>query len=357
MISNPVSSRWRAWCRASGLGLILCFFIACGSEEGLSPSSDIPVITTAPQDSTATADSLLPPVDSATPTDTTTSTDSIPVISTLGGSTAPGIVFGSAQLLPSALNAVHTGTLMGGQIDTTNALSLLRATQAKGGRMVIKMCRGRDDFVKNADGTFSFTKWKALVDRFKKVNLGPFIADGTILGHYLIDEPHRTARWGGKIIPPATLEAMAKYSKTIWPEMTTFVRVVPSWLETARVTFVDLDAAWLQYEAWRGDVTKVLTAEIAAAKRQGLGLAVGLNLLDGGNGTSRIAGWTRGKYAMSATEIRNYGTALLKSDNQYSCAFYNWMWDSPYYGRSDIKIALSDLATKARLHGKTSCRQ
>ncbi len=327
----------------------------------MSPSSDIPVITNAPQDSTATADSLLTPVDSPVPTDTTTPidtttpTDTIPVISTLGGSTAPGIVFGSFLLLPSALNAVHTGTLMGGQIDTTNAVTLLKATQAKGGRMVIKMCKGRDDFVKNADGTFSFTKWKALVDRFRKVNLAPFISDGTILGHYLIDEPHRTAKWGGKIIPQATLEAMAKYSKSIWPEMTTFVRVVPSWLETAPVTYVHLDAAWLQHEHWRGDVTKVLTAEVAAAKRKGLGLAVGLNLLDGGNGTSRIAGWTRGKYAMSATEIRNYGTVLL--NNTYSCGFYNWSWDSAYYGRTDIKAALAELATKARNHTKTSCRQ
>ena len=353
-------------CRASGLGLVLWLFVGCGSEEGLSPTSDIPVITTAPQDSTAApqdsttpADSLLAPVDSTAPTDTTTSTDSIPVISTLGGSTAPGIVFGSVQMLPSAFNAVHTGTLMGGQIDTTNAVSLLKATQAKGGRMVIKMCKGRDDFVKNADGTFSFTKWKALVDRFRKVNLAPFISDGTILGHYLIDEPHRTARWGGKIIPQATLEAMAKYSKSIWPEMTTFVRVVPSWLETAPVTYVHLDAAWLQYEAWRGDVTKVLTAEVAAAKRKGLGLAVGLNLLDGGNGTSRIPGWTRGKYAMSASELRNYGTVLLNNSypGSYSCAYYNWMWDSAYYGRTDIKAALTDLATKARNHAKTSCRQ
>ena len=311
--------------------------------------------TAAPQDSTTPADSLLAPVDSTAPTDTTTSTDSIPVISTLGGSTAPGIVFGSFLMPPSLLNSIHTGTLVGGQIDENNALTYLTATKAKGGRMVIKMCRGRDTFVKNADGTFSFTKWKALVDRFRKVNLAPYITDGTILGHYLIDEPHRAAKWGGKPIPQATIEAMAKYSKSIWPGMTTFVRVVPSWLESAPVTYVHLDAAWLQHEYWRGDVTKVLTAEVASAKRKGLGLAVGLNVLDGGNGTSRIGGWTNGKYAMSATEIRNYGTVLL--NHVYSCGFFNWSWDSPYYARTDIKAALSDLATKARNHVKTSCRQ
>ena len=345
------------------LGLVLWLFVGCGSEEGLSPSSDNPVITAAPEDSTGAADSLTIPTDSAgltptdssglTPTDTTAPTDSTPVISTLGAS-AGGIVFGTIQLPTSMLNTVHTGTLYGGQIDQANALSLLTATRAKGGRLIIKMSMGADTWIKNADGTFSFTKWKLRVDRFKKVNLAPFIADGTIEGHYLIDEPYRTVRWGGKVVSQATIEAMAKYSKSIWPGMPTFVRVVPSWMEAAPVTYIHLDAAWLQYEG-RGDVTKILTAEVAAAKRKGLGLAVGLNVLDGGNGTSKIAGWTRGKYAMSASEVRSYGTVLL--NHAYTCTFYNWMWDSPYYGRADVKAALSELATKARNHIKTSCRQ
>ena len=355
MIYNPVLLHWRALCRASGLGLALWLFAGCGSEEGLSPSSDNPVITTAPEDSTGTADSLAIPTDSAglTPTDTTAPTDSTPIISTLGAS-AGGIVFGTIQLPTSLLNTVHTGTLYGGQIDEVSALAKLTATKAKGGRLIIKMSKGADSFIKNADGTFSFTKWKLLVDRFKKVNLKEFIDDGTIEGHYLIDEPHRTVRWGGKVVSQATIEAMAKYSKSIWPTMPTFVRVVPSWMEAAPITYIHLDAAWLQYEAWRGDVTKVMAAEVASAKRKGLGLAVGLNVLNGGNGTSRIAG-TQGRWAMSASELRTYGTVLL--NNTYTCTFYNWMWDSPYYSRSDIKSVMSELATKARNHAKTSCRQ
>jgi hypothetical protein len=179
------------------------------------------------------------------------------------------------------------------------------------------------------------------------------------LGHYLIDEPHRTARWGGKIIPPATLEAMAKYSKEIWRDMPTFVRVIPSWLEKTAptITYTYLDAGWLQYETFRGNVTTVTATEVAAAKRKNLGLVVGLNVLDGGNGSSRIAGYSRGRYAMSATELRTYGTALLNPLLTNVCGFYNWMWDSPYYGRADIKSAMKALSLKARTHAKTSCRQ
>jgi hypothetical protein len=353
MISISVS-RWAVWCRVSALGLVLTLVGGgCGSEDRVSPSSEVPVASANPGDSTHAVDSSTAPIDSATPIDTTTPTDSV-TLSPLT-STAPGIVFGSNQMTPAQLTSVHTGTLMGGQIDPNNAMSILSGVRAKGGRIVIKMCKGADSYVKNADGTFSFTKWKALVDRFRSLPLGPYISDGTIVGHFLIDEPQRPAKWGGKIIPPSTIEAMAQYSKQIWPTLTTFVRVVPSWLASSTITYNYLDAGWLQYESFRGDIAKVISTEVSAAKRKGLGLMVGLNVLDGGNGSSNIPGYTRGKYAMSANEIRSYGTALL--DQSYSCGFYNWMYGGTYYGRTDIKSAMAAMSLKAKAHVKTSCRQ
>jgi hypothetical protein len=94
---------------------------------------------------------------------------------------------------------------------------------------------------------------------------------------------------------------------------------------------------------------------VSAAKGKGLGLVLGMNVLDGGNGSSHIAGFTRGKYAMSASEIRSYGSALLAQS--YDCGFFNWSFDAAYYGRSDIASAMSDMSANARAHAKTSCRQ
>jgi hypothetical protein len=348
--SMSASSFLRSWTgpgRAAALAMALSVLVGCGSADRTSPS-DIPEITATPADSIAAADTTLVPLDSLAPV------DSAPPVSTLTGM-APGIAFGPINIPTSVYSTIYTGTLVGGVIDPSNVLTYLAAARAKGGRVVLKLCRGRDDFVKNADGTFSFTKWKALIDRYKTVNLAPYISDGTILGHYMIDEPHRTARWGGKIIPQSTLEAMAKYSKQIWPGMTTFVRVAPSWLAGVSTTYTYLDAGWLQYESWMGSISTKLTNEVAAAKKKGLGLVVGMNVLDGGNGSSKIAGWSRGKYAMSATEVRTYGTALL--NQTYSCGFLSWMWDTAYFGRTDIRSAMADLSTKARAHVRTSCRQ
>jgi len=339
-------------------GALLVFATACGSD-GMSPSAA--PTATAPQDSLAApVDSATAPVDTAlVPVDSSAVPD-IPggVIdpSTLASGMQPGIVFGTYQMAPSDLNTVHTGTLRGGGITPDNIIPLLTAIRAKGGRLVLKMSMGKDSYVKT-NGVFDLSKWKALVARYKTVNLGPFITDGTLMGHFLIDEPHRAAKWG-KVIPQSTVEAMAAYSKQLWPGMTTFARVVPSWLASAAVTYRALDAGWLQYAYGKGDPAKLVAAEITAAKSKGLGLMVGLNVLDGGNGSSKIAGWTRGRYAMSATEIRNYGAALL--NQSYACGFYNWTYNyfgPTYFARPDIKSALGDLSNKARAHVRTSCRQ
>lgn len=245
--------------------------------------------------------------------------------------------------------------MLGGPLSPNNIVSVLTETRNKGGRIVLKLCKGRDTYVKDANGNFSFTKWKLLIDQYRNVNLAPFIADGTILGHYLIDEPHRTARWGGVAISQATIEAMAAYSKEIWPTLPTLVRVVPSWLAEAPITYTHLDAGWLQYTAARGNVTTVVRGEVAAARRKGLGLVVGMNVMNGGNGTSGIPGETRGDWAMSATELRTYGTALL--NESYACGFYMWTHITRYYDRTDIRAAMAELSGQARIHERTSCRQ
>jgi hypothetical protein len=131
--------------------------------------------------------------------------------------------------------------------------------------------------------------------------------------------------------------------------------VAPSWLAGFSTTYTYVDAGWAQYASGKGDAGAWIAAEVAAAKRKGLGLVVGLNVLDGGDGSSRIAGLTRGDYAMSASEIRSYGSALLAQS--YGCGFFNWTYDPGYYGRTDIKSAMAAVSTTARSHARTSCRQ
>jgi hypothetical protein len=336
-----------------GLMLFLGLAAACGGSDQLSPSDG----TLAAGDSLAAPSDTLPADSSLIPADSTLIPigDSAGFSPALAGGAAPGIVFGTFDLDLAWLGTLHTGAL---RLPTPYTMPIELATaRARGARLVLRLS-GSDIRVKNADGTFSFSKWKARLDGFKAVNFSSYINDGTIVGHYLVDEPYIPGRWGGKGISQATVEQMAQYSKQLWPNMITFVRAPPSWLAGSTMTYRYLDAAWAQYASYYGDPTKWITAEVAKARLKGLGLMVGANVLDGGNGTSRIPGTLSGKYSMSATELRNYGNALL--NQTYACGWFNWSFrytGKTYLSRTDIKSAMTALSNKAKAHVKTSCRQ
>jgi hypothetical protein len=262
-----------------------------------------------------------------------------------------GIMFGSMNLPNAQISSVHTGAWR--PVTPSTLLPELSGARAKGARLIVKLVPG-DRQLRNADGSFSFEKWKSMVDRYKRLDFHSYIADGTLVGHYMIDEPHRSSRWKGGI-SQATVEAMARYSKQLWPDMVTFVRVVPSWLAQAPVQYRYLDAAYAQYASRRGDPARWLAGEVTFAKRLGLGLVLSMNVLDGGSKTSGIQGLSSGKFAMSATELRRNGTALL--NESYGCAFIMYRYDATYYNRSDIRPVMADLSQLAKGHLPTSCRQ
>jgi hypothetical protein len=363
-MTNSVDCLYRRFRLGLSAFALLALVSACASDP-LNPSAP-------PADGAIAGDSLAPaPGDSTVvPTDSSAvasdstvlgSPDSLAPsdtagITTLAGTIHPGIVFGTYNMLSKYLTSVHNGSMQG--LEPSWLMAELVTARAKGGRLILKMVGGSDERVKNADGTFSLTKWKALVDRFKAVNFTSYINDGTLMGVFLIDEPHNTSKWGGKVIPHATVEAMAKHTKQLWPNMTTFVRARPTWLVQSPITYVYLDAGWFQYESYMGSILTAITKEVSAAKAKRLGVAVGLNVLSGGNGSSGLRGTLPNKWKMSATEIRNNGTTLL--NQTYACGFFNWthiQGGAEYFARSDINSAMTYLSSKAKAHVKTSCRQ
>jgi hypothetical protein len=271
----------------------------------------------------------------------------------VAAATQAGIVFSSSALTVSQINSVHTGMV---EAPTpSELLSFLAQLRSKGGRVLIKLAGGEKTY-RNSDGTFNLTKWKTGVDRYRNINFSSYVADGTIVGHYLVDEPHFASRWGDKGIPQATVEAAAKHSKLRWPNLPTLVNAPANWLASVPVTYVHLDAGWAMFRAKTSSSPATwATLQVNKAKSKGLGLVAGLNVLDGGDGSSGIRGTQPRTWAMSAAELRKYGSALLSQS--YVCAFSMWRYGASYYGRADVKSAMADLSAKARSHARTSCRQ
>jgi hypothetical protein len=259
--------------------------------------------------------------------------------STASLSFAGGIPMGNTGQPNGAFGSIYNGALR--NIYPQYLLSNLSAIKSRGGKIVLMMA-GPDFLYKDADGHFSLSKWKARIDRFRTVNFSSYITDGTIIGHYMIDEPNDPTNWNGVPVPGSTVDAMAQYSKSIWPTMATIARVEPGYLERW-APYRYLDAAWAQYVYRFGDVDKFIDTHVASAKRQGLGLVVGLNVLKGGPNKSR----------MSASQVRSWGSTLLSST--YPCAFINWKYDS-YLTTSSMKDAMNALRNKAESRSARSCR-
>jgi hypothetical protein len=58
---------------------------------------------------------------------------------------------------------------------------------------------------------------------------------------------------------------------------------------------------------------------------------------------------------MSASQLRTWGKVVLA--NPYSCAFYGWSYADWYFGRTDVKDALTYLGTLATSRAPSSCRK
>jgi hypothetical protein len=269
-----------------------------------------------------------------------TSSDAPDAASSPGSS---GIPFGAFALPGSMYGSIYTG----GHVNPERPeylLSRLAEIRAAGARVVLALAGGPANFT-NADGTFNFDLWKGRVARYSGVDFTSYIEDRTVLGHYLIDQPNCGTCWGGQAIPQDVVEAMAQYSKSIWPTMTTVTRADPTWLEGYSGQYVYLDAGWAQYVARKGTVESYLAANLAAAQSEGLGLIVGLNLLNGGPDGSQ----------MTAKQVKAWGATLLGSP--YACAFISWKYESAYFSRSDIASAMEFLSSKAKRHTSSSCQR
>jgi hypothetical protein len=146
---------------------------------------------------------------------------------------------------------------------------------------------------------------------------------------------------------------MARYSRARWTAVPTIVDAEASWLSTT-TTWRYLDAATVSYTAAAGDPATWISRQASAAARARLGLLVGMNVLNGGTSASGIAGSQPGKYAMSATQLRNWGSALLAEDR--ACGLVLQRYDSRYFGRSDVAGAIAELGRKAGEVQASSCR-
>lgn len=265
----------------------------------------------------------------------------------VGAPTHTGVGFG-----PTANPVENYGPVYNGALKNGNPISLMAELQAarRANTRIIVSFTGNEHAYRDSDG-FSFTKWKQRVDRFRGLDIESYIADGTLMGHLIMDEPNDANNWNGKRVPLSDIEAMAKYSKDIWPNLTTIIRAWPWFLKG--YSYKHLDATWIQYHERLGDIDSFLSTNLREAKALGLAVVGGLNVLNGGGKDSGMPSFRANSKAMNASQLRSWGGKFL---NQEVCLFLLWKYRPDYFSRSDIKAAMEELSAQARRRPKTSCR-
>ncbi|HEU4526880.1 MAG TPA: hypothetical protein VFT80_02990 [Actinomycetota bacterium] len=289
----------------------------------------------------------------------------IAAILLIGGTVpaAADVPFGPNDLTPRLYGHPYTGTKL--YFIPARAVRRLRQARRAGMRVIVKLA-GSQEHYRRPDGSFSLRKWKARVDEYRDAGLEEFIEDGTIVAHQLVSEAKADDQWSGTVIPNDVLDEMAAYSLSIWPAMATLVREDAVDLEEEAAgpdepwpggwTWKHLDAASSRYSARKGHTARYARREQASADRQELALAMGLNVLSGGDGSSGIRSPEKDDaWAMSPRELRTYTKELL--EHSEACAFEMWKYfpRAAYFEKRRIVRAMKRAAAIAAAAPTYTC--
>jgi hypothetical protein len=353
---------------ATVLALAGGLLAACGSADPVS-------IGTPPNDPIENApippveDAPIPPVENAP----------IPPAAPAVSARLTGIPVGTHMIPPEqvvARRAQYSATLR--RLTPANVDKYLQFALDNGFREIVSIV-GKE-FMKDGSGRFSMANWRALADQWKGTApiFQKYVNSGTLIGIYVIDEPGCVKCWGGK--PPTMAEVleMGRHVKVLLgASVPTIARVAPAWF-VSQVSPVNLapafDAAWCQWEA--GSNRGVTASQYAAkcvgdARTMGLQLVMGMNVLNGGDGSSGILGTNSQHWQVSAAELTRYNGNFVT--NPGVCALSNWQF-SPTYpssgmsagqlaqvrafdNRADVKAALQAINNAAKARPYRDCRR
>jgi len=241
--------------------------------------------------------------------------------------------------------------------------SLLPMVRDAGMQVTLRMTGGHDRYTTDT-GDFDIDAWKAQLDPWAGSGVQAFIDDGTLSGHMILDDIHNFA---GTDPTGDELDEMARHSNEVLPGLMTYVRCQATTIPTPTPgVFSHLDAQVNQYSIMKGPVDDFAADEAAAAAVLDLRIINGMNIADGGDGSSGQPGWRDGYWAMSATEVLTYGRVM--ADVPGVGMFLNWEYDgeeawsdgsigADYFDQPDLELALAALGGYVTTQPATELRR
>jgi hypothetical protein len=304
------------------------------------------------------------------PADTAAVTLTAPVTATLTSSaTTVGVPYGAYTLLAST-SSVGTLNLSFDSYSASDIVTRINAARTKHMRLLLAMTGGsHSNYMTN--GVFDRAKWDAKMNTFNtltiKSAIAAGVADGTIIGTSVMDEPNVSGVSGGNTWGPAgtmtkaRVDSMCGYVKNMFPTLPAGVVQRHDAFEPTKSYYV-CDFIVDQYTTRAGSVATFRDAGLAMAQRDRIGILFSLNVLDGGtpdtDGTYDCAGTGGiGTYGtncrMTAQQVRDFGKALGPA----GCALLMWKYDATFMTNTNNLLAFGDVGAVLATSSAKSCKR
>jgi hypothetical protein len=255
----------------------------------------------------------------------------------------------------------------------------INSARARGLRLMLAMTGGAHsihnpgEYLSVIDGVLQFdrAKWDRKLAEFDvpaiRDAIAKGVADGTIVGATVMDEPYVSGRGDGNTWgPPGTMtkakvDALCAEVKALFPTLPAGVEHQHHLFEPSK-SYRVCDFIVDQYNAYMGSITQWRDAGLAMARRDGHAVLFSLNVLNGGTqdktGTWDCAGTGgKGLYSpncrMTAAQVRQWGLTLGVA----GCGLFMWRYDSAFMTNPDNKQAFADIAARLASQPARPCRR
>jgi hypothetical protein len=260
-------------------------------------------------------------------------------------STAPrGIPVGPWTVPPDLLGPVYNGGVLTGK----NPYRDLDEIRSRKGQVVLYLARKKSQ---DESGTISVAAVRQFISTWPDIS--SYIRDGTVWGIMVSDDITAKQIWGPDAPYFPQIDSIAQLVRERWPEVRTIVRAPPT---AMNYHWKWVTWAWAQYSnapGRHGEVSGFRVRESAKADSLGLCLAFGLNVVNGGDGSSRIGGGRGGRrFQMTPAEVLRYTEALLP----YTPVAFYWEYRPEFESDPEMRAAMQKIRSLADTLPRPTCR-
>ncbi len=292
------------------------------------------------------------------------SSDLTPELSLGSQPSSHGIPFGAFGLRTA--RAKTPFTLSQDSYSASTVIRLIDDARRSGLRLHMALAGGSHDNYKTG-GTFDLAKWRAKINTYNtpavRAAIASAVADGTVVGAIVMDEPHNTASdnsWGpAGTVTKEMVDGMCGYVQAMFPTLPVGVTHDAGKFEPGK-NYQRCDYIVSQYRYRKGPVADFRDQGLAFARRSNVQVIFSLNILDGGYPIAGCPasktggpGTYRPNCRMTPAQVQEYAQILGPA----GCALLMWRFDEAFMAKAANQTAFRNVAGMLSRHQGQSCKR